>query len=123
MLDQVEDPNFLIPIKSSGYLMASSTVGLTWGFLALLDVGAALLQYFPHPGLTWFNIHEYCSSLNYFFTITAFALAVHILDKDGRKHFSLKHTSMVLSIFIVVVFQVWMVFNTPPPSDPKREDE
>ena len=61
---------------------------------------------FPHSGTTWFKIHEYCNSLNFFFTITDFALAVHVLEESGRKHFSFKHASMVLYIFIIVVFQV-----------------
>ena len=32
---------------------------LAWGFLTLLAVGAALLQYFLPPGTTWFKIHKY----------------------------------------------------------------
>ena len=44
--------------------------GLAWVFLTLLAVGAALLIYFLPPGNTWFDIHEYHNSLNWFFTIT-----------------------------------------------------
>ena len=92
----------------------------------LLAVGAALLRYFLPPGPTWFKIHEYCNSLNFLFTITAFALEVYVLEKYGRKHFYFKHASMVLAIFIIVVFQVLAEFNRPhlpPLPDPKREDE
>ena len=63
--------------------------GLAWEFLTLLAVGAALLQNFLPPGTTWFKIHEYSHSLNFFFTITTFAFAVHVLEKDGRKYFFL----------------------------------
>ena len=45
-------------------------VGLAWGFLTLLAIGAALLKYFLPPGHTWSKIHEYCNSLNCFFAIT-----------------------------------------------------
>ena len=88
-------------------------VGLAWGFLALLAIGAALLKYFLPPGHTWSKIHEYCNSLNCFFTITAFALAVHVLEKSGRKHFCFNHASMYLAILILVVFQVLTEFNRP----------
>ena len=48
-----------------------------------------------------------------FFTVTAFGLSVHVLEKSGRKRFSFKHVSMGLDIFIIVVFQVFVVFNRP----------
>ena len=70
----------------------------------LLAIGADLLRYFLPPGPTWFNIHEYSNILNFFFSIAVFALAVHVLEKSGRKHFSFKHASMVLAIFILLVF-------------------
>ena len=41
--------------------------GLAWVFLTLLDVGADYLQYFLPPGTTWFKIHKYCNSLDFFF--------------------------------------------------------
>ena len=100
--------------------------GLAWGFLMLLAVGAALLRDFFPPGTTWFKINEYCNSLNCLFTITYFALAVHVLEKAGRENFSFKHASMGLAIFIVVVFQVLAAFNRPHPPhppDPKCKDE
>ena len=43
--------------------------------------------------------------------MTEFALAVHVLEKPGRKHFSFKHASMGIDIFILVVFQVLAEFN------------
>ena len=97
---------------------------LEWGFLTLSAVGAALLQHFLPPGLIWFNIHEYCNSLNLFFAITSFALAVHVLEKSERKQFSFKHASMGLAIFILVVFQYFVAFNRPhlPPSKRKEEE-
>jgi len=100
--------------------------GLAWGFLTPLAVGAALLKDFLPPGPTWFKIHMYCNSLNFFFTITAFALAVHVLEKAGRKHFSFAHASMGLAIFILVIFQVLAAYNRPhlpPAPEPKREDD
>ena len=51
---------------------------------------------------------------------------MHVLEKAGRKHVSFKHASMVLAIFILVVFQVLAEFNRPhlpPLPDTKREDE
>ena len=87
--------------------------GMAWGFLTLLDIGAALLQDFLPPGPTWFNIYDYCNSLNYFFTITDFDLAGNFLEKYVRKNVSFKHASMVLAIFIIVVFQVLVEFNSP----------
>ena len=81
--------------------------GLVWGFLTLLNVGADLLQYFIPPGTTWFKMHEYHISLKFFFTLTAFALSAHMIDKSGRKHFSFKHASMGLAKFILVIFQFW----------------
>ena len=88
-------------------------------FLTLLAVGAALFQDFLPPGPTWINIHEYCKSFDFFFTITTFDLEVHVLEKYGRKHFSFKHGGMELDKFILVVFQVLAVFNRPhPPSPP-----
>ena len=92
----------------------------------LLAVGAALLQYFLPTGPTWFNIREYYNSLNFLFTIPAFALAVHVVEKDGRKLISFKHAIMDLDIFIIVVFHVLATFNSPHlliPPDPKCEDE
>ena len=108
------------------WLSHSTLTGVAWGFLTLLAVVAALLQDFLPPGPNWFKIHEYCNRLNFFFTITDFALAVHVLEKSGRKHFSFNHASMVLAIFILVVFQDLVEFNRPhltPPPDPKRQDE
>ena len=46
-------------------------------------------------------------------TIISFALAVHILEKFGRKHFSFKHAIMVLALFVLVVFQVFVALNRP----------
>ena len=88
-------------------------VGLAWGFLTLLNVGAALLSDLLHLGDNWFKIHEYCNILNCLFIITAFALEGHVLEKYGRKQFYLKRTSMGLAIFILVVFQVLEEFNRP----------
>ena len=51
---------------------------------------------------------------------------MHVLEKAGRKHFSLKHVSMGLAIFIIVVSQVLTIFNRPhlpPLPDPKCKDE
>ena len=93
-------------------------VGLSWIFLTLLTFGAAFFWYFLPPGPTWFKIHEYCNSINFFFTITAFALAVYVPEKTVRKHFSSKHAIMGLAIFILVVFQVLEAFDRShiPPS-------
>ena len=91
------------------------------GFLTLLDVGAALLQDLLPPVTTWFKFYEYYNILNFFFTITKFTLAVHVLDKSGRKHCSFQHASMVLAILILVVFKVLGEFNRthlPPLPDP-----
>ena len=78
---------------------------------------ADLLQYFLPPGIAWFKIHEYCNSLNFYFTMTAFALAVLVLDKSGSKHFSFKHDSIVLYIH-PCDFQVLATFKRPhlPPT-------
>ena len=114
---KVSDPN-------QGNLLAHGILtGLALGFLMLLGVGSALFQYLLPPGTTWFKIHDYYNSLNCFFAITSCSLSLHVLEKSGRKHFSFKHASMVLYIFIPVVFQVLAVFNTPhlPPNpDAKR---
>ena len=113
-------------LNQGKWLSRGILTGLARRFFMLLTVGADLLQYFLPRGSTWFKIHEYCNSLNFFFTIIAFALAVHDLEKYGRKHFSFKHLSMFLAIFILVVLQVLVEFNRPhlpPPPDPKREDE
>ena len=99
---KVYDPN------QGNWLSLGIMEGLSWVFLKLLAVGSALLQYFLAPGTTWFRIHYYCNSLNFLFTITSFALAVHVLQKYGSKHFSFNHAIMVLSIFILVVFQVFV---------------
>ena len=51
---------------------------------------------------------------------------MHVLDKSGRKHFSFQHVSMVLDIFIIVLFQVLADFkrtHLPPLPDPNCEDE
>ena len=51
---------------------------------------------------------------------------MHVIEKDRRKHFYFKHASMVLYIFILVVFLVVALLNRPhlpPLPDPKREDE
>ena len=99
---------------------------MAWGFLMLLAVGDALLQYFLLPGTTWFKIHDYCNIINFFFTTTSFALAVHVLEKYGRKHVYFKRASMVLVIFIPVVFQVLEEFNRAqlsPLPDTNGEDE
>ena len=115
---KVSDPN------QGKWLAHGIITCLAWGFLMLLDVGYALLRYLILPGTTWFNIHYYCNRLNCFFAITSFALSVHVIEKYGRKHFYFKHASMVPSIFILVVFQVLAVFNTPhlsTPPDPKRK--
>ena len=85
--------------------------GLACGFLNILAVGAALLQDFLPPCPTWLKIHDYCKSLNILFSVKAFALAVHVLEKYGRKNFSFKHVSMVLAIFILVIFQVLESFK------------
>ena len=95
------------------WLSRGILAGLAWIFLTLLAVGADLLRDFLPPDTTWFKIHEYCNRLNFFFTITYFSLAVHVLDKSGRKQFSFKHESMVLDIFIIVFFQVLAGFNRP----------
>ena len=79
--------------------------------MKLLGVGAALLKDLLLPGTTWFKFYEYYNILNFFFTITKFTLAVHVLDKSGRENFSFQHASMVLAIFILVVFQVLEDFN------------
>ena len=82
--------------------------GLAWGFLAMLAVGATLLQYFLPPGPIWFKIRrENYNILNYFFTITAFALALYVTETFVSKNISFKHASMVRAIFVLVVFQVW----------------
>ena len=93
---------------------------LSWGLLLLLAVGAALLRDFLPPHTTCFKIHEYCNILNFFFTITAFALAVLVLEKSGRKRFSFKYASMGPAIFILSVFQVLAKFNIPPPPPPSQ---
>ena len=80
-ISKVPDPN---QVK---WLSRGILAGLAWVFFTLLAVYTALLQYsFPH-GPTWFNIHDYCNSLKFVFTITAFSLAVHVLDKSGRGFF------------------------------------
>ena len=109
---KVSDPN------KGKWLAHGILTGLAWRFLMLLDIGSTLFQYLLPPGTTWFKIHEYCNSLNCFLAITPFSLSVNFLDKYGRKQFSFKHASMVLYIFILVVFQVLAVFNTPhlPPN-------
>ena len=67
ILARVEASKFLIPIKASGYLMA---YWKTWhGYLKLLAIGAALLQYFLPPGTTWFKIHEYRNIRNLLFIV------------------------------------------------------
>ena len=51
---------------------------------------------------------------------------MHVLEKSVRKNFDLKHASMVLAIFIIVVFQVLVEFKRlqlPPPPGPKRDEE
>ena len=60
---------------------------LSWELFSFLYVGASLLQVLLPPGPTWFNIHKYFNRLNFFFTITAFSLKVHVLETSGRKHF------------------------------------
>ena len=76
---KVSDPN-------QGKWLAHDIIEvLEWEFLMLLAVGSTLLQDFLLPGTTWFNIHEYCNSIKFFFTITAFALEVHVIGKSGGK--------------------------------------
>ena len=111
--------------NQGNWLSRGILAGLSWGFLTLLAVGDYFLQDLLPPGSTWFNIHEYCNSLIFFFTTTAFSLAVHVLEKYGRNKFSFKHASMVLSIFILVVFQVYVELNRPhlpPLPDTKSKD-
>ena len=79
----ISDPN------KAKWLSHGILAGLVWGFLTLLDVGAALLQDILLPVTTWFKIHEYCNRLYCFFTTTAFALTVHVLEKNGRIFFLL----------------------------------
>ena len=66
--------NAVINLSSCGTSKVSDTnkgkwlahgilASLTWGFLLLLDIGAAFLRDFLSPGPTWFNIHEYCNML------------------------------------------------------------
>ena len=95
------------------WLVRGILSGLVWVFLTLLDIGAALLQYFLPPGPNWFKIHYYCNRINFFFAITSFALVVHVLEKYGRKYVSFKHASLGPAILILVVFQVLASFNRP----------
>ena len=100
--------------------------GLAWGGVTLLTVGAVLLRYFFPPGTNWFRIHEYCNSLKSFFTITAFDLALCVIEKYGRKKIYFRHVIMGLAIFILVVFQILVEFSRPhlpPPPHPKRKNE
>ena len=128
ILAQVEAPNFLIPINASGYLVVSWQA---WHGMGIFDALGWYFWFVARFAPSWYQlskIREYCNSLNYFFTIIAFALVVHLLEKYSRKHFSFKHTSMVQAIFILVVFQVLAAFNSPhllppPPPDTKRKYE
>ena len=65
---KVSDPN-QGKILSYGIL-----TGLEWVFLTLLAIGADLLQYLLPPDPAWLNIHKYCNSINFFFSITGFYL-------------------------------------------------
>ena len=72
------------------------------------------------------QIHDYCNILNHLFTITDFDLAVHVLEKARRKHFSFKHVIMGLAIFILVVLNILAAFNRPnllATLDTKHKDE
>ena len=98
------------------WLARGILAGLAWEFLALLAVGATLLQDFLPPGPTWFKIYELCNSLNCLFTIAAFSLSANAIEKYGRKNFYFKHASMGLAI--IVVFQILVEFNRPKPPPP-----
>ena len=50
---KVSDPN------QGKWLAYDIMTGLAWGFLTLLAVGAAPLQYLIPTGPTWFKIHDY----------------------------------------------------------------
>ena len=79
---KVSDPN-QVKCLAHGIL-----VGLAWELLTLLAVGDDLWQDSLPPDPTWFKIHQFCFSRNCLFATTAFALAVHVIDKCERKHFS-----------------------------------
>ena len=102
--------------NQGNWLARGILAGLAWEFLALLAVGATLLQDFLPPGPTWFKIYELCNSLNCLFTIAAFSLSANAIEKYGRKNFYFKHASMGLAI--IVVFQILVEFNRPKPPPP-----
>ena len=101
-------------------------VGLARVFLTILAVSAVLLQDFFPPGPTWFKNHECCNRIKFVFTIIDFFLAVHGIEKSGKKHFSFKHASMILDKLFLVTFQVLAEIKSqhlPSPPYHKRESE
>eukprot|EP00986_Skeletonema_menzelii_P004801 scaffold1680_cov139-Skeletonema_menzelii.AAC.8 len=94
---------------------------LAWGVCAPLAISAAVLRDLDWNKLPfkeflakfWLHAHAGLNSLNYIFTVVAFAVAVKNTSREMDDHFDHTHPRMGLSIFILVSFQVLGGFLRP----------
>lgn len=94
---------------------------VAWGVCAPLAISAAVLRDLEWSRLPfkeflakfWLHTHAGLNSLNYIFTVVAFAVAVKNTSSEMDDHFDHTHPRMGLSIFILVSFQVLGGFLRP----------
>ncbi|KAL7521119.1 hypothetical protein ACHAWX_005818 [Stephanocyclus meneghinianus] len=102
---------------SSKWLAHGILAFISWGICAPLAVTAAIFRDFEGNALWkknfseklskwWFYIHIGCNSLNYFFTLVVFSVAVSTINKEGSPKWYHAHSKMGLAIFLLATFQV-----------------
>jgi hypothetical protein len=78
---------------------------IAWGVLAPTAVNSSFYRSL-FKGALWFKLHRFFNASAYALTITAFAIAVAYISKEGNPHWNTSHAKMGLSMFIIASVQV-----------------
>lgn len=99
------------------YVAHGILMGVAWGLLAPLAIGASMVRRLPflQKNATWLKVHLYLNVLVVLLTTIGFGLVVAATNKNGDDHFTENtHTKVGLAVFVLVFVQALFGYYRPP---------
>jgi hypothetical protein len=91
-------------------------MGLAWGILVPLAIGASLIRSILFPGTpVWYKVHHSLNFLAVLCTTVGMAVGIAAIQQEGKTHMvATFHAKAGLALFILAVLQAMMGYLKPP---------
>lgn len=103
-------------ITRTKWVVHGILMGLAWGIMVPLAIGASLVRAILFPGTpVWYTVHHSLNFLAVLCTTVGMALGIAAIQQEGKTHMiATFHAKAGLALFILAVLQAMMGYVKPP---------